>query len=89
MQGTHVDVNSRTVQVVGIGYAKDYNAGDTIPTADHNGIVRFKNIGDEDGRIRIKEQPGDGVVIGSGETEYFSVGADQEIEIISGSFNIM
>jgi len=89
MQGTFVDVNSRTVQIVGIGPAKDYNAGDTVSSVDHHGIVRFKNIGSGDGRIRLKGATDDGIVISQGETEYFGIYPGEEIEIITGSFNIM
>ena len=89
MQGTYVDANSRTVQIVGIGPAKDYNADDTVSSVDHHEIVRFKNIGSGDGRIRIKGASDDGVVISEGETEYFGIYPGEEIEIITGSFNIM
>lgn len=89
MKGTYVDTNSRTVQVVGIGPAKDYNAGDTVSSVDYGGIVRFKNIGDGDGRIRLKGSNDDGVVISQGETEYFGIYPGEEIEIVTGSFNIM
>ena len=89
MQGTFVDDNSRTVQIVGIGPAEDYSAGDTVSSADHHGIVRFKNIGDDIGRIRIKGHSGAGVAISSGETEYFGIYPGEEVEIVSGSFNVM
>lgn len=89
MKGTYVDSNSRTVQVVGIGPARDYDAGDVVSSKDHNGIVRFKNIGEADGRIRLKGDTSDGVVIASGETEYFGIYPGEEIEILTGSFNIM
>ena len=89
MKGTYVDTNSRTVQVVGIGPAKDYTAGDTVSSVDHSGIVRFKNIGDGDGRIRLKGSSDDGIVISQGETEYFGIYPGEEIEIVTGSFNIM
>lgn len=89
MKGTYVDTNSRTVQIVGIGPAKDYAAGDTVSSADHCGVVRFKNIGSSDGRIRIKGDSGDGVVISPGDTEYYGIYEGEQIEIISGRFNIM
>lgn len=89
MQGTYVDVNSRTVQIVGIGPAEDYTTGETISSKDHHGIVRFKNIGDADGRIRIKGSSDSGVVISAGETEYFGIYPGEEVEVIEGSFNVM
>lgn len=90
MKGVYVDVNSRAVQIVGIGPAQDYTAGEIVSGKEHNGIVRFKNITeDEEGRIRIRGKADAGVVIGPGETEYFGIYADEDVEIISGTFNVM
>ena len=89
MKGTFVDVNSRTVQCVGIGVAKDYEQGSIVKGSDFAGVVRFKNIGDVDGRIRIEGQGGDGVVISAGETEYFGIHSDENVEILLGTFNVM
>ena len=89
MKGAYVDQNSRTVQCVGIGVAKDFTQGDVILGLDFAGVVRFKNIGDVDGRIRIQGQGGDGVVISAGETEYFGLQKDENVEIILGDFNVM
>lgn len=87
MKGVYVDVNSRTVQIIGIGVARDFTSGDIIE--DVEGIVRFKNIGEDDGRIRILGYDDDGVVISSGETEYFGIYPGEKIEIVSGTFNVM
>lgn len=89
MKGAYVDVNSRTVQCVGIGVAKDFTQGEIVKGTDFCGVVRFKNIGDVDGRIRIQGQGGDGVVIGAGETEYFGIYKEENVEIVIGDFNVM
>lgn len=89
MKGAYVDVNSRTVQCVGIGVAKDVAQGDIVKGSDFSGVVRFKNIGDVDGRIRVVGQGGDGVVISAGETEYFGIYAEENVEILLGNFNVM
>lgn len=89
MKGAYVDVNSRTVQCVGIGVAKDFSQGEIVSGSDFSGVVRFKNTGDADGRIRIQGQGGDGVVISAGETEYFGIYPEENVEIVSGTFNVM
>lgn len=89
MKNVYVDLNSRSVQCVGLGFAKDVSQGDIIDGSEFSGVVRFKNIGDVDGRIRLVNDSGDGTVISAGETEYFGIYPNEKVEILLGNFNVM
>lgn len=57
-----------------------------LPT-EVQGLVRFKNIGEDNAAIRYSGDTTDGVVLSPGETEYFFVNGI--VEVVSGSVNVM
>ena len=87
MENVFVDVNGRTVQVSKLSIAENFSTG-LVP--DYvKGIVRIKNIGEEQGIIRIDGMNDDGVYFSAGETEYLAIKNGDRIRIVSGEFNIM
>lgn len=88
MKTIFVDANSRTSVVGVIGFAKDYNQGETIDPC-FTGLVRFYNTDDEEGTIKIVGGTGDGMKIPAGHVEYIGIPEGVRVEIIAGSFNVM
>lgn len=81
-----IDVNSRPVPVMKIGYGVTFNPG-ILPNEYCGHIVRFKAIGDTS--FRLATQVGSEIVMNDGDTEYFYIPPNDDVEIISGSINIM
>jgi len=81
-----VDSNSRPIPVLSIGYGATFISG-VVPDEFSGNIVRFKAIGDT--TFRLKSQPSSEILILDGETEYFFIPNKEQIEIVSGSLNIM
>lgn len=88
MKNLPIDGNSREIQCSFIGYAKTLETG--ILPAEIKGYVRMKNVGDSEAIIRYVDQVNsDGVILSPGETEYFYILPNREVEIIQGTLNIM
>lgn len=86
MANLPIDNNSRAIQCARLGYGTNYSAG-KLP-AEIKGLVRFKNIGEDNAIIRyFEDDTTDGVVLSPGETEYFVV--NDVVEVVSGSINVM
>lgn len=85
MNNLPIDGNSRAIQCANLNHGFNFEAGNV--NLDFYGLVRFKNIGDDNAIIRYANTTSDGVVLSPGETEYFFVKG--KIEIVSGTINIM
>ncbi len=81
-----IDANSRPVPALNVGFGQTFAPG-LVPEDWSGNIVRFKAIGDT--VFRLASQPSSQVVINDGETEYFFIPKDEQLEIVSGSLNIM
>lgn len=82
------DKNSRAIQCSFLGFSKNHGAGVLPP--EIYGYIRVKNIGESDAIIRYADQElADGVYISPGETEYFFIEKGRQLEVVSGSLNIM
>lgn len=89
MQGLYIDRNSRSVQISPLGFAKNFEAG-VVDDTEITGIVRLKNIGEDDAIVRYAEQSDSaGMYLSSGETEYIYLEEDKHLEIVQGTLNIM
>lgn len=81
-----IDSNSRPVPALSIGFGQTFSVG--IVPADWSGnIVRLKAVGDTS--FRLSSQKNSEILINDGETEYFLIPQGEQLEIISGSINIM
>ena len=85
MNNLPTDGNSRAIQCANLGNGNNYTTG-KLP-ADIRGLVRFKNIGEDNAVIRYSGDTTDGVVLSPGETEYFFVNGI--VEVVEGTVNIM
>lgn len=86
MNNLPTDGNSRAIQCANLGNGVNYTTG-KLP-AEVRGLVRFKNIGEDNAVIRYADAAtSDGVVLSPGETEYFVVNGI--VEVVSGSVNVM
>jgi len=81
-----IDSNSRPVPALNIGFGKTFAPG-VVPDEFSGNIVRFKAIGDT--IFRLESQPSSEVLMLDGETEYFFIPKQKQLEIVSGSLNIM
>ena len=81
-----IDANSRPVPFLTIGFGQTFAPG-VVPEDWSGNIVRFKAIGDT--AFRLASQPSSQVVINDGETERFFIPKGEQLEIVSGSLNIM
>lgn len=89
MKNLYIDKNSRAVQCSVIGYGKNFSSGE-IKDEEVHGFVRIKNIGDNMAIFKYANHQGsDGIFLSPGETEYFYVEADKNIEVLQGVINIM
>lgn len=86
MKSLYVDANSRTVQCAKLSIGLNVDAPKVIDEIEPNQMVRVKAM-EGDAVIRLENQPGDGVVISEGETEYFFI--DGKLELVSGKINVM
>jgi hypothetical protein len=86
MKSLYVDANSRSVQVARLSMGLNVSAAGVVEQITPNQFIRVKATGG-DAVIRLENQPGDGVVISEGETEYFYI--DSKLELVSGSINVM
>lgn len=85
MTNLPIDINSRAIQCANLGNGVNFTAG-KLPI-EVEGLVRFKNIGEDNAVIRYYGNTTDGVVLSPGETEYFFVNGI--IEVVSGTINVM
>lgn len=85
MANLPTDGNSRAIQCANLGNGVNYTTG-KLP-AEVQGLVRFKNVGEDNAIIRYSGDTTDGVVLSPGETEYFFVNGI--VEVVSGSVNVM
>lgn len=85
MKDLPTDSNSRAMQCANL--SNGYNFTASVLPAYIQGLVRFKNIGNDDAVIRYSANSDDGVVLSPGETEYFFVNG--VVEIVSGFVNVM
>jgi hypothetical protein len=81
-----IDSNSRLIPALNIGFGKTFDPG-IIPNEYSGNIVRLKAIGDT--VFRLASQPSSVIMMSAGQTEYFFIPADEQLEIVSGSLNIM
>lgn len=89
MKNLYVDKNSRAVQCSIVGYSKNFSIG-KITDDEIHGFIRMKNIGENMAIFRCaNHKDSDGIYLSPGETEYFFVESEQNIEIIQGTINIM
>lgn len=84
MNNLPTDANSRTIQCAYLGNGSNHEAGNLIV---HKGLIRFKNIGDNNAIIRYNDSSTDGVVLSPGETEYFFVNGT--VKVVVGTVNVM
>lgn len=85
MNNLPTDGNSRAIQRANLGNGINCTTG-KLP-AEVRGLVRFKNIGEDNAIIRYSGDTTDGVVLSPGETEYFFV--NNIVEVVSGNINVM
>lgn len=89
MKNLYVDKNSRAVQCSVVGYGKNFSTGEITDNEIH-GFIRMKNIGEDMAIFRYANyKESNGIYLSPGETEYFFVESEQNIEIIQGTINIM
>jgi hypothetical protein len=81
-----IDSNSRPIPGLNVGFGQTFAAG-LVSTEFSGNIVRFKAIGDT--VFRLASQPNSQVIINDGETEYFFIPKEEQLQIISGSLNLM
>lgn len=86
MKGLPIDVNSRPIPALKIGFGQTFAPG-VVPEEWSGNIVRLKAIGDT--VFRLESSPSSEIVINDGETEYFLIPEKEKLEIVSGSLNIM
>lgn len=86
MKSLYVDANSRTVQCARLSIGLNVASAGIVEQITPNQFVRVKATGG-DAVIRLENQPGDGVLLSDGETEYFYI--DAKLELVSGSINVM
>lgn len=88
MERLPVDTNSNSLQCSYLGYGVNLSAG--LFPSEAVGYVRVKNIGEDDAIIRYSNHgDSDGVVLSPGETEYFYIDPNKQVELVEGSVNIM
>lgn len=89
MQGLYIDKNSRSVQISPLGFCKNFETG-VVNDPEITGIVRIKNIGEDDAIIRYDENPDSaGMYLSVGETEYLYLEEGKHLNIVQGTLNIM
>lgn len=89
MKNLYIDSNGRSLQCSRVGYAMNFSTGE-IDNENVKGVVRIKNVGSTDAVFRYARHTGsDGIVLSSGETEYFYVEPGETLEVVSGTLNIM
>lgn len=81
-----IDENSRPVPILKIGFGQTFTPG-LVPMEWSGHILRFKAIGDTVFRLAV--QPTSTIMIKDGETEYFFIPENDQLEIVSGSLNLM
>lgn len=81
-----IDVNSRPIPALNVGFGQTFTPG-LVPEVWSGEIIRLKAIGDT--IFRLASQPSSQIVINDGETEYFRIPLSEQLEIVSGSLNIM
>lgn len=79
-----IDANGRAIQCAYLGNGSNYETGNLIV---HKGLMRFKNIGNNNAIIRYNDSSTDGVVLSPGETEYFYVNGT--VKVVDGTVNAM
>lgn len=85
MKNVFVDNNGRAIQVAPLSYGENYGIG-VIPNTGGE-YVRVKAISDS--VIKISAMSGNGVMLSEGDTEYFYIPEGKNLEVVSGSINLM
>lgn len=87
MKNIFVDNNGRVVQIAPISTGVDFDTIGVIDEIESGQYIRIK--AHEDSYIRNYGQTVDGVFMSEGETEYFYLQPGKQLELVSGSINVM